>query len=65
MGFATAKSWQTPCYNQFASTLMERAGRLIGKLKIPKEVLEPEALACAAWPVAVGRKIGCVRQLRI
>ena len=39
------------------STTMERAGRLIGKLKIPKEVLEPEALALTAWPVAVGRKI--------
>ncbi len=36
---------------------MERAGRLIGKLKIPKEVLEPEALARTAWPVAVGRRI--------
>ncbi|HEY3741098.1 MAG TPA: DUF721 domain-containing protein [Bryobacteraceae bacterium] len=36
---------------------MERAGRLIGKLKIPKEVLEPEALAATAWPVAVGRRI--------
>ena len=36
---------------------MERAGRLISKLKIPKEVLEPEALARTAWPVAVGRKI--------
>ena len=34
---------------------MERAGRLISKLKIPKEVLEPEALARTAWPVAVGR----------
>lgn len=36
---------------------MERAGRLISKLKIPKEVLEPEALARTAWPVAVGRRI--------
>ena len=36
---------------------MERAGRLISKLKIPKEVLEPEALARTAWPAAVGRKI--------
>ena len=36
---------------------MERAARLIGKLRIPKEVLEPEALARAAWPVAVGRRI--------
>ena len=36
---------------------MERAGRLIRNLKIPKEVLEPEALARTAWPVAVGRKI--------
>jgi hypothetical protein len=36
---------------------MERAGQLIGKLKIPKEVLEPEALARTAWPVAVGRRI--------
>lgn len=36
---------------------MERAGRLISKLKLPKDVLEPEALARTAWPVAVGRKI--------
>ncbi len=36
---------------------MERAGRLISKLKIPKEVLEPEELARTAWPVAVGRRI--------
>lgn len=36
---------------------MERAGRLIGKLKIPKGVVEPEALAKKAWPIAVGVKI--------
>ena len=36
---------------------MERAGRLISKLKIPKDVLEPEALARTAWPVGVGSKI--------
>ena len=36
---------------------MERAGRLISKLKIPKDVLEPEALARTAWPASVGRKI--------
>lgn len=36
---------------------MERAGRLIGSLKLPKEVLEPDALARIAWPAAVGKKI--------
>lgn len=36
---------------------MERAGRLIGKLKIPRGAMSPEELARAAWPVAVGKKI--------
>ena len=34
---------------------MERAGRLIGKLKL--KVDDPELRACAAWKVAAGRKI--------
>jgi hypothetical protein len=33
---------------------MERAGRLIGKLKL---CATPEELARAAWPVAVGKRI--------
>jgi predicted nucleic acid-binding Zn ribbon protein len=36
---------------------MERAGRLIGKLKIPAKTISAEELARAAWPAAVGRKI--------
>jgi len=36
---------------------MERAGRLIGKLKIPKNALTPEELVCTAWPAAVGKVI--------
>lgn len=35
---------------------MERAGRLIGKLKIP-EMSDPETRARAAWTLAVGKKI--------
>src|SRR5271170_2479246 len=34
---------------------MERAGRLIGKLKL--NVDSPELRACAAWKVAAGKKI--------
>ena len=34
---------------------MERAGRLIGKLKL--KVDDPELRACAAWKVAAGKKI--------
>ena len=36
---------------------MERAGRLIGKLKLPKAVLDPESMARSAWPAAVGKRI--------
>ena len=36
---------------------MERASRLLGKIKLPKETYGAEALACAAWPAAVGKKI--------
>ena len=45
---------------------MERAGRLIAKLKIPKGVLEPVDLARTAWPTAVGRKIAAhTRAIRL
>ena len=37
--------------------IMERAGRLIGKMKLSPGVADPEARARAAWPVAAGRKI--------
>lgn len=36
---------------------MERAGRLIAKWKLCGECVQPEALARAAWPVAVGKRI--------
>src|SRR5258708_22045361 len=36
---------------------MERAGRLIGKMKLSPGVADPEARARAAWPVAAGKKI--------
>lgn len=36
---------------------MERAGRLIGKLKLTASAVSPEELAKAAWAAAVGKKI--------
>jgi hypothetical protein len=36
---------------------MERAGRLLGKLKLPKGAADPAVLARAAWKLAAGRKI--------
>jgi predicted nucleic acid-binding Zn ribbon protein len=36
---------------------MQRAGRLIGKLKLPNNLKDPEARARAAWKVAAGKKI--------
>lgn len=36
---------------------MERAGRLIGKLKLPANAVSAEELAKAAWAAAVGKKI--------
>ena len=36
---------------------MERAGRLIGTLKITKDLGDPELRARAAWNVAAGKKI--------
>ena len=36
---------------------MERAGRLIGKMKLSPGVADPEARARAAWPAAAGKKI--------
>jgi predicted nucleic acid-binding Zn ribbon protein len=36
---------------------MERAGRLIRKLKLPAETASTEDLVLAAWPMAVGKRI--------
>lgn len=36
---------------------MERAGRILGMLKLPKAVIDPEAMARSAWPAAVGKRI--------
>jgi len=35
---------------------MERAGKALAKLKLSNAISEPE-LACAAWPVAVGKRL--------
>jgi hypothetical protein len=37
--------------------IMERAGRLIGKMKLSPGVTDPETRAQAAWRVAAGKKI--------
>ena len=36
---------------------MERAGRVIGKLKLAKNGVSEEEMARSAWPAAVGKKI--------
>ena len=36
---------------------MERASRLIGKMKFPGESISTEELICAAWSVAVGKRV--------
>jgi hypothetical protein len=36
---------------------MERAGRLISRLKLPAGAVSHERLACAAWPLAVSERI--------
>lgn len=36
---------------------MERAGRVLGKLKLTKQGVSDEEMARSAWPVAVGKKI--------
>ena len=36
---------------------MERAGRLIGKLKVARAAENIEARACAAWKVAAGKRV--------
>jgi len=48
-----------PCYTQVfpRHQIMERAGRLIGKMKLPAKVADAESRACAAWPAAAGKKI--------
>lgn len=36
---------------------MERAGRVLGQLKLAKNGVSDEQMARSAWPVAVGKKI--------
>ncbi len=36
---------------------MERAGRLIARLKLPAGSISPEEVARRAWPAAVGKRI--------
>ena len=40
-----------------AEESMERAGRVLGKLKLAKQSVSDEELARSAWPAAVGKKI--------
>lgn len=39
------------------SANMERASRVLGKLGLPQGTFTPEAMVCAAWAGAVGKKI--------
>jgi len=39
------------------SANMERASRVLGKLSLPQGTVTSEALVCAAWASAVGKKI--------
>jgi predicted nucleic acid-binding Zn ribbon protein len=36
---------------------MERASQVLGKLSLPQGTFTPEAMVCAAWASAVGKKI--------
>ncbi len=36
---------------------MESAGRLLGRIRLPQNLVTPEDIARAAWPRAVGKKI--------
>src|SRR3954447_21480602 len=36
---------------------MERASRLLGRLKFPGDAISSEELICAAWSLAVGKRI--------
>jgi predicted nucleic acid-binding Zn ribbon protein len=46
------------CYNRTSpGNQMQRAGTLIGKLKLPRGASDVETRARAAWAVAVGKKI--------
>jgi hypothetical protein len=36
---------------------MERASKFIRTLRLPGDTLNVEELACAAWPIAVGKKV--------
>jgi predicted nucleic acid-binding Zn ribbon protein len=36
---------------------MERAGRLIGKMKLPRDLSDPETRVRAVWALAAGKKI--------
>jgi hypothetical protein len=38
-------------------TNMERASKVLGSLSLPAGTVTPEAMVCAAWPGAVGKKI--------
>lgn len=41
----------------FLPANMERASKVLGKLSLPGGTVSREALVCAAWAVAVGKKI--------
>src|SRR4051812_43480224 len=37
--------------------MMERASRLMGRLKFPEDSVSREALVCAAWSATVGKRL--------
>jgi len=41
---------------------MERAGKLLAKIKLPPGTVSPEAVAKAAWPSAVGARLAARTQ---
>jgi hypothetical protein len=54
----TAANCNETCMVQYVfQPPMERAGRLIARLKLPQGAVSHERLACAAWPVAVSDRI--------
>ena len=45
---------------------MERASKVLGKLSLPDGTVTQEAVVCAAWAGAVGRKIAAhTRAIRL
>src|SRR5579883_842174 len=44
-------------YTNRCELIMERAGRVLGKMSLSRGGVTPEQLARSAWPLAVGKRI--------